>query len=123
MTVKEIGKKLVAFCRAGKNMDSINTLYAENVESVEAAPPPGGERVSKGIAAVRGKNEWWEANHEVHSAEVDGPWPHGDEKFAVRFSYDVTVKQSGQRINMDEIAVFTVEGGKIVREEFFYDMG
>jgi len=124
MSAKEIGEKLVALCRQGKNMESINTLYAEGVESVEAAAPPsGGERVSKGIEAVRGKNTWWSENHEIHSASVEGPWPHGDDKFAVRFSYDVTAKPTGKRMKMDEIGVFTLENGKVIREEFFYDMG
>ncbi len=123
MSAFEIGQKLVAFCKEGKNLDSINTLYAENVQSVEAAAPPEGERVTKGLDAVRGKNQWWSENHEVHSASVEGPWPHGQEKFAVRFHYDVTNKPSGQRMQMDEIGVFTVEGGKVIREEFFYNMG
>ena len=41
-------------------------------------------------------------------------------RFAVRFAYDVTNKPSGRRMQMDEIGLFTVENGKIVREEFFY---
>jgi hypothetical protein len=61
----------------------------------------------------------WRANHEVHSAKVEGPWPHGN-RFAVRFTYDVTNKPSGRRMQMDEIGLFTVDSGKIVREEFFY---
>jgi len=38
----------------------------------------------------------------------------------VRFAYDVTNKPSGRRYQMDEAGVFTVENGKITREEFFY---
>jgi ketosteroid isomerase-like protein len=121
MSVVEIANQLVAFCKAGKNLEAINTLYADDIVSVEAhTPPGGGERVMRGIDAVRGKSEWWAANHEIHSAGVEGPWPHGDDRFAVRFSYDITNKPSGMRISMDEIAVFTLANGKIVREEFFY---
>ena len=123
MSALEIGQKLVAFCKEGKNLDAINSLYADDVVSVEAADPPGGERTASGIDAVRGKNQWWTENHEIHSASVEGPWPHGDDKFAVRFSYDVTNKPSGQRIKMDEIAVYTLTNGKVSREEFFYTMG
>jgi ketosteroid isomerase-like protein len=50
-------------------------------------------------------------------------YPHGEDRFAVRLSYDVTNKPSGRRMKMDEIALFTVADGKIVREEFFYDIG
>ena len=123
MSAKEVGKKLVAFCKEGKNLDAINELYADNIESVESMAGPEGDRIAKGIDAIRGKNKWWSDNHEIHSAEVEGPWPHADEKFAVHFTYDVTNKPSGQRMKMDEIAVYTVEGGKVVKEEFFYDMG
>ncbi|MCR9159071.1 MAG: SnoaL-like domain-containing protein [Nannocystaceae bacterium] len=123
MSAKEIGQQLVAFCKEGKNLESINTLYAETIESVEASEPQqGGERVTKGIEGVRGKNQWWSENHEIHSAAVHGPYPHGDDRFAVRFEYDITNKPSGMRMQMDEVGVFTVEGGKIVKEEFFYDM-
>jgi len=123
MSAKEIGQQLVAFCKEGKNLESINTLYADSIESVEAAEPQqGGERTTKGIEGVRGKNQWWSENHEIHSAAVHGPYPHGDDRFAVRFEYDVTNKPSGQRIKMDEVGVFTVDNGKIVKEEFFYDM-
>jgi ketosteroid isomerase-like protein len=123
MSAKQIGKQLVELCKQGKNMESIDKYYAENVESIEASPPPGGERAVRGIAAVRGKNTWWVENHEIHKAEAEGPFPHGGDKFAVIFRYDVTNKPSKQRIKLDEVAVFTVANGKIVREEFFYDMG
>ena len=54
--------------------------------------------------------------------EVFGPYPH-DDRFAVRFLLDVTNKQSGERRTVDEIGLFTVAGGKITREEFFYPVG
>ncbi|MDB4991419.1 MAG: ketosteroid isomerase [Myxococcaceae bacterium] len=123
MSAREIGKKLVAFCREGKNLESVNTLYSPDIVSVEAGAPPGRDRISKGIEAVRAKNKWWADNHEVHSAETSDPYPHGDDKFAVRFQYEITVKASGQRVKMDEVAVFTVADNKVVREEFFYSMG
>ena len=36
---------------------------------------------------------------------------------------DVTPKASGERMQMDEVAVYTVKDGKIVQEEFLYAMG
>jgi ketosteroid isomerase-like protein len=41
----------------------------------------------------------------------------------VGFRYDVTNKPSGRRMTMDEVGLYTVQGGKIVREEFFYNVG
>ena len=123
MSASEVGKQMVALCREGKNLESINTLYSESIESIEAGALPGMDQVSKGIEAVRGKNQWWIENHEVHNHEVEGPYPHGEGRFAVHFRYDVTNTPSGNRMKLDEIGLFTVDGGKIVKEEFFYDMG
>jgi len=123
MSAKKIGERLVELCSQGKNLDAINELYAEDVTSIEAAAPPEGERISKGIDAVRAKNEWWSENHEVHDASVKGPFPHGEDRFCVVFNYDVTNKPSGQRFPMEEVALFTLSGGKIAQEEFFYSMG
>ncbi len=123
MSVKEIANKLVAYCKEGKNLDAINELYGENIESVESASMGDEPRTKKGIDNIRAKNQWWTENHEIHSAAVHGPYPHGDDRFAVRFEYGITNKPSGQRMQMDEVAVYTVDSGKIVKEEFFYDMG
>lgn len=122
MTTMEIAKKLVALCQQGKNMEALETLFAQDVISVEAVAMPGMQQEAKGLAAVKGKGEWWLANHEVHSASVTGPWPHGD-RFVVGFQYDVTNKPSGKRMKMDEVGLYTVRDGKIAREEFFYDVG
>ncbi len=125
MSALEVGKKLVQFCKEGKNLESINTLYADDVESIEAAAPPaGGERITKGKEGVIGKNQWWTENHEVHEGSVEGPFPHGEDKFAVIFKYDITNKPSGQRMKLEEVGVFHLNGdGKVQREEFFYSMG
>ena len=119
----EVGKTLVAMCRQGKNMDAIRELYAENVVSVEAgSPDPNVSREAHGREAVLAKGQWWMDNHEVHGSTIGGPWPH-DDRFIVTFTYDATMKASGQRFTMEEAALFTVESGKITREEFFYTMG
>jgi hypothetical protein len=49
------------------------------------------------------------------------PYPHGD-RFMLYFKYDVTPKQAGQRITIEETGLYTVQHGKIVKEEFFYSM-
>lgn len=121
MTTHDIGKQLVAFCREGRNLDAIDALYADDVVSVEAGGPAGMDRTTHGKQGAIGKNQWWVENHDVHGASCEGPFPH-DDRFAVRFTYDVTNKPSGQRFTMDEVGLYTVKDGKIVREEFFYSM-
>ena len=122
MTTMEIARQLAELCKQGKNLEALDTLFADDIVSVEAFAPPGAEQEAKGLAAVKAKADWWRANHEIHSASVTGPWPHG-ERFVVGFQYDVTNKPSGRRMKMDEVGLYTVRNGKIVREEFFYDMG
>jgi ketosteroid isomerase-like protein len=120
-----VGKKLVDLCRQGKAHEAMDTLYSPSIVSVEAASGPNMPARMEGMEAIKGKATWWEENHQVHKAEVEGPFPHGD-RFIVRFKYDVTAKSgpmAGKRFTMDEAALYTVHSGKISHEEFFYTTG
>ncbi len=126
MQTVAVAKRLVELCNQGQFEQAMSELYAENIVSVEAfempAPPdmPKMPRETRGLENVRKKTEWWVTNHEVHSAKATGPFVSA-EKFAVLFSMDVTFKPKNQRIAMTEVGVYTVEGGKVVHEEFLYD--
>jgi len=122
MTTMDIANKLVALCREGKDAEAQCLLYAEDAVSVEAGAPAGQDPEKRGLVAIRAKGEWWYANHEVHQVTITGPWPHGD-RFILGFKIDVTSKATGQRFQMEEMALYTIRNGKIVREEFFYHMG
>jgi ketosteroid isomerase-like protein len=115
-----VAEELVAFCRVGKNMEAINSLYSPDIVSVESMGNEQMPREMKGLDAIRGKNQWWGENNEVHSAKTEGPFVGNDDKFAVYYNYDVTSRPTGQRSNMEEMALYTVKDGKIVREQFFY---
>ena len=121
MTTQEVAKKLVQFCSEGKFNEAVETLYSDEIVSMEAGAPPGQSRETRGIAGVKAKAEWWAANHEVHSSVVEGPLVAGSH-FAVTFKMDITFKPQSKRFQMEEIAVYKVAGGKIVYEEFFYSM-
>lgn len=116
MSIKEVAQDLVALCEAGQFGEAGEKYWADDVVSVEAM---GDNAELHGKDAVRGKGEWWAGAHEVHGVEVEGPYINGDE-FAVRFKMDVTVKETGQRHTMDEVALYTVEDGKITEERFYY---
>jgi ketosteroid isomerase-like protein len=122
MSTMEIANTLVEMCRMGKNHDAIAQLYADDVVSVEASSPsPDVSPISNGREAVLAKGQWWVENHDIHDAQVTGPWPHGDQ-FIVGHKYDVTFKPAGKRFVMEEAALYTVKDGKIVHEAFFYSM-
>lgn len=121
MTTQQVADKLVQLCSEGKFQEAVEALYSPDIVSMEAGAPPGQSRESKGIAAVKAKGEWWEANHEVHSATVEGPLVAGSH-FAVTFKLDITFKPQSKRFTMEEVAVYKVADGKVVYEEFFYNM-
>ena len=121
MSTMEIAKRYVELVQQHKYDECISELFAKDAVSVEAGAPPGRDRASRGVEAIRAKGEWWANNHIVHSGSVEGPYPH-DDRFAVRFKYDITFKPENKRFPMDEIGLFTVKDGKIVKEEFFYSM-
>jgi ketosteroid isomerase-like protein len=115
-TTQEVAQDLVAMLKQGQFDESGEKYWADDVVSLE--PMEGDMARIEGKAGVRGKGEWWAANHEVHSSVVEGPYVHGDQ-FVVRFKMELTPK-GGERITMDEVGVYTVKNGKIVEERFFY---
>jgi len=121
----EVGTELVKLCQQGENLKAIETLYADDVESIEVEGTEEMPAEMKGIDAVKGKNQWWLENHEVHGSNVAGPYPHGD-RFIITYEIDITPKvgpMAGQRMQMTEAGLYTVKDGKVIKEEFFYHMG
>ena len=125
MDTTEVGKKLIEYCRNGLNLEAISSLYSPDIVSVEAMASGDIPGEIQGIDKVVEKNKWWFDNHEIHHAEAEGPFVHRD-RFSVLFEYETTAKagpMQGQRMKFEEIAVYTVKDGKIVREEFYYGIG
>lgn len=122
MALADVANGLVNLCRQGKFMDAINQYYSADIVSVEPVGNPQMPAEMQGIDSIRGKNQWFTENNEVHGLQVDGPFV-GDDQFAVRFNMEVTPKASGQRTKMTEVAVYTVKDDKVVKEEFYYHGG
>ena len=119
-TLHDVATKLVAYCQEGREAEGLDTLYAPNAVSIEAAElADGGGREAKGLDAIRAKHAWWDKNIEVHSFSADGPYLHGDDRFAVIFDAAFTMKATGERTEMKEVAIYSIANGKIVREEFY----
>ncbi len=116
----QVGKELIQLCQTGKGMEAIEKLYDDSIVSIEARADGALPRKMQGKGEIIGKNKWWYENMEVHSMEAKGPFPHGEDRFAAVFNIDVTNKQDQQRIQMEEVGLYEVKNGKIVKEEFFY---
>jgi hypothetical protein len=116
MSTADVAKEFTAALKVSKFEDA-EKLWSDEVVSIEAMDGPMKE--ARGRPAVHAKSEWWFANHEIHKFETAGPFVNGDQ-FALRFSIDVTQKESGNRVQMDEVGLYTVRDGKIVEERFFY---
>jgi ketosteroid isomerase-like protein len=117
MNTEEVAKKVVELCRKQAWKEAVDTLYANNIVSVEARTMDGSSPETRGIEGVHKKVEWWTNNMEVHSFKVSGPFVAHD-RFVVQYDVDVTDKESKKRFQMSEVGVYSVKDGKIVREEF-----
>lgn len=118
MSTEEIANHLVKWCNKGDYGRCYEELYSSEIISLEPewAETPRAE----GMQEVAQKGEWWEKTFNVHSSSVSEPTV-ADNWFSVRFDMDTTHIPSGHRSKSSEIAVYNVQGGKIVREQFFYD--
>lgn len=113
----ELGQKLVAMFNTRTPDEQIwKELFSKGFESVEGV---GMEMVWTGAKAVKAKADWWMSEHTVHAASAEGPYV-GSTGFAVRFTMDVETRSTGKRDVTQEVGVYTVKNGKIVREEFMY---
>jgi hypothetical protein len=116
MSTKDIAEKFTAALKSGK-FEEAESFWSDDVASFEAMDGP--MREVRGRDNVHAKGEWWTGNHDVHGFEASGPYVNGDQ-FALRFKIDVTPKASGQRMQMDEVGLYTVHNGRITEERFFY---
>ena len=117
MTTSEVAHKVVELVRKQAWYEALDTLYADDIVSVEAQSAGGGSPETRGKEGVRGKIDWWVNAMEVHSFKASEPFV-GHDRFVVEYDADVTDKKSKQRHQMTEVGVYTVKNGKIAREEF-----
>ncbi len=122
MNTEQVAKKVVELVRKQAWYEALDTLYDDNIVSVEAYSAGGGPTETRGKEGVRGKIDWWVNAMEVHSFKASEPFIAHD-RFVVQYDADVTDKQSKQRRQMSEVGVYTVKDGKIVREEFLPRVG
>ncbi len=118
MTTKEIADRLADLCRQGKYETAQKELYSADAVSIEPEGSPGLQTV-KGLDAIIEKGHQFQGMVEaVHSSTVSEPIIAGD-TFAIAAVLDLTMTGMG-RLTMEELAVYEVIDGKVVKEQFFY---
>ncbi|MBC7828054.1 MAG: nuclear transport factor 2 family protein [Chitinophagaceae bacterium] len=120
MTTQEVADRFYTLSTEGKFDTIQNELYADNAVSIE--PPHAaaqGLQNASGLDAIKKKGEEFNSSvEEMHGGYTSEPVIGGN-FFSVAMGMDVTMKGAG-RIKMDEIAVYEVQDGKIVKEQFFF---
>ena len=125
MATQKVADRLVELCSAGKNLDAVKELYADDAKSIEVLEAPWCPRVMDGKAAITKRSEEFHKNMTVHGQTVGKPVVNGDQ-FIVPMSLDATSKEgpmAGMRMDMKETSLYTVKNGKISEAKFFYSCG
>lgn len=120
MTTQDVANRFNEMAQTGQWQKIQEELYADNCVSIE--PPHAaamGMGNAEGIEAIRKKGEAFGAMvEEMHGGYTTAPVVSG-RFFSVAMGMDVTMKGAG-RLNLDEVAVYEVKDGKIIKEQFFF---
>ena len=120
MTTQDVANRFNELAQTGQYDKIQGELYAEDAVSIE--PPHAvatGLGNAAGIEAIKKKGtDFNKMVEEMHGGYCSSPLVAGN-YFTVAMGMDVTMKGMG-RSKMDEIAVYEVKDGKIVKEQFFF---
>ena len=118
MTTQEVANRFHELSQTGQWEKIQDELFAENAVSIEPPQAQGMQSV-EGLAAIKEKGkQFGEMVEEMHGGYASAPLV-GGKFFSVSMGMDCTMKGMGRQ-KMDEIAVYEVKNGKIVKEQFFY---
>ena len=119
MTIKEIATRLVELANKGDFETIYKELYSPDVVSIEMKGAPN--EVAYGMAGIQAKGKsFGERLDGFHGQEIGEPI-FADNFFALRWVIDVTYKGK-ERAKDEELCLYEVRDGKIVREQFFYTL-
>ena len=118
MTTQEIADRLSELFKESKWEQAQKELYSQDAKSIEPPQSPGMHSV-EGLDNIIQKGHVFQSMVEaVHGGYTRGPLVAGNH-ISFGIGMDVTMKGAG-RMMMEEIAVYEVKNGKIVKEEFFF---
>jgi len=118
MTTQDVANRLHQLFNEGKWQEAQEELFTEDAESVEPPKAEGMQSV-KGLDAIKKKGQQFnDMVEEMHGGYVSDPVVAGN-YIAFAMGMDCTYKGMGRQ-KMDEICVYEVKDGKVVKEQFFY---
>ncbi|MEO1516099.1 MAG: nuclear transport factor 2 family protein [Bacteroidota bacterium] len=122
MSTQEIANKWKEYCESASWDKAYEELYADNCVSIEMDGAEGLPHKVEGIDGIKKKGEQWNQMVEAfYGMEIEGPIVAGDH-FTASMKMDIHMKGRDRQVD-EEIALFRVENGKIVSEQFFYPLG
>jgi len=117
-TTKEIANRLSELFKEGKWDEALAELFSEDAKSIEPPNVPGLQSV-EGLDNIKKKGQEFQSMvEEMHGGYTSEPIVAGN-FIAFAMGMDATMKGQG-RMKMDEIALYEVRDGQIVREQFFF---
>ncbi len=119
MNTQEIAEKMIAYNNEGKFPQVFTDLFADDFISIEMPGMPN--EVAKGIEEVTKKGEWFFEQVELLDVKISEPLV-ADNWFTVKYDMHTKDKKTGEEKHESELGVYHVKNGKIVSEQFFYDM-
>ncbi|MBL0745083.1 nuclear transport factor 2 family protein [Chryseolinea lacunae] len=117
MTTQDVANRFMELASLGKYVDIQHELFHDAIECIEPdhSPMPG----VKGKTAVMERlRAWYENVVETHDGAITQPIVIGN-FFALGMMADMTFKNAGRQ-KMEELCVYEVSDGKIVKEQYFY---
>ena len=117
-TTQEVANRFHELAQSGQWNLILDELYADNAASIEPAHSQGLQS-AEGLDAIRQKGkQFGEAVEEMFGGYSNPPQVAGN-YFTMAMGMDCKMKGM-DRMKMDEIALYEVKDGKIVKEQFFY---
>jgi hypothetical protein len=118
MTTQQIAERLVELCRNNEFEKAQKELFSNEAISIEPHATPAFPKETKGLTAILEKGEkWLSMQEQYYGTTVSEPLVAG-ETFAICLTLDFKMK-GRERMNNPEIAIYHVQDGKIISEEFF----
>lgn len=115
-TPAEVAARYVSLLRDG-DLAAALTLLAPDV--VRAAPLEGHPDL-RGTEEIMDNAGRQTAGYEIRGVTTDGPHPFGEDRFAVRFTFDEVHTSSGTPRVTEKLSVYTVRDGAVVREDVYF---